>query len=147
MFKIGEFSKLVKVSARMLRYYESCGLLKPAEVDRFTGYRLYSASQISMLMRIVILRDMGFGIDEIAETLPYFHEPAVMINALKRKHNEIHAAIAIEQNKLEKIAEMSGKLEKECLIMGNMVYDVELKSLQAEKVPSLNSVQHVYTFE
>ena len=36
MLKIGDFSKLSRVSVRMLRYYDEIGLLKPAEIDRFT---------------------------------------------------------------------------------------------------------------
>ncbi|MGN1031827.1 MAG: MerR family DNA-binding transcriptional regulator, partial [Intestinibacter sp.] len=36
MFKIGEFSKLMQVSIRMLRYYDEKGLLKPAEIDPWT---------------------------------------------------------------------------------------------------------------
>jgi len=134
MFKIGEFSNLVRVSARMLRYYEKCGLLQPTEIDHFTGYRMYSATQIPLLMRITTLRDMGFGVEEIAELLPNFDDAKVMQDALKRKQDEIRAAVANEQYKLERIAEMSGKLEKE---MSNMVYDVQLKALQAEKVISL----------
>ena len=34
MLKIGEFSKLSRVSVRMLRHYDEIGLLKPAEIDR-----------------------------------------------------------------------------------------------------------------
>jgi len=45
MFKIGEFSKLTQVSIRMLRYYDETGLLKPAQIDQFTGYRSYSVDQ------------------------------------------------------------------------------------------------------
>ena len=41
MLKIGEFSKLSRVSVRMLRHYDEIGLLKPAEIDRFTDYRYY----------------------------------------------------------------------------------------------------------
>ena len=41
MFKIGEFSKLTQVSIRMLRHYDETGLLKPAEIDKFTNYRLF----------------------------------------------------------------------------------------------------------
>ncbi len=37
MFRIGEFSHLVRVSPRMLRYYDKCGLLRPAEIDRYSG--------------------------------------------------------------------------------------------------------------
>ena len=60
MFRIGEFSKLTQVSVRMLRYYDEAGLLKPAEVDRWTGHRLYSVEQIPRLDRIRYLRDSGF---------------------------------------------------------------------------------------
>jgi len=134
MFKIGEFSKLVRVSARMLRYYDKCGLLQPAEIDRFTGYRLYSAEQIPSLTRIITLRDMGFGVEEIAELLPQFQDARVMKQALERKQGEIRAAIAIEQGKLETIAALRGTFEKEC---SNMIYDVILKSFPAKNVLSL----------
>lgn len=144
MFRIGEFSKLVRVSARMLRHYEKCGLLVPAETDRFTGYRLYSASQMPTLSRIVQLRDMGFGVEEIRKLLPSFNDTAVMRVALSNKSIEIHAAISDEQAKLEKIAAMSGVLNKERV---NMVFEVELKELKAQKVVSLRETIPAYNRE
>lgn len=60
MFRIGEFSKFVRVSARILRHYNKCGLFQPAEIDKMTGYRFYSAKQIPMLNQIIALRDNGF---------------------------------------------------------------------------------------
>ena len=48
MLKIGEFSKLSRVSVRMLRHYDEIGLLKPAEIDRFTDYRYYRESPLPM---------------------------------------------------------------------------------------------------
>ena len=42
MLKIGEFSKLSRVSIRMLRYYDEMGFLVPETIDPFTGYRYYS---------------------------------------------------------------------------------------------------------
>jgi len=143
LFKIGEFSKLVRVSARMLRYYEKCGLLVPAETDRFTGYRMYSAAQISTLSRIVQLRDMGFGVEEINELLPNFKNASIMQAALEKKSVEIHAAISDEQNKLEKIAAMCGTI-KECV---NMVFEVELKELEAQKIISLREKIAAYDKE
>lgn len=41
MLKIGEFSKLSRVSIRMLRRYNGVGLLLPAEIDPITGYRYH----------------------------------------------------------------------------------------------------------
>ena len=51
MIRIGDFSKLSRVSVKTLRYYDEMGLLKPIEVDAFTGYRLYEYSQLSILNR------------------------------------------------------------------------------------------------
>ena len=53
MFKIGEFSKLTQVSIRMLRYYDETGLLTPAKTDPWTGYRMYSAEQIPVLLSLI----------------------------------------------------------------------------------------------
>ena len=43
--KIGEFSKLCRVSVKTLRHYEEMGLLVPDETDEWTGYRYYSLEQ------------------------------------------------------------------------------------------------------
>jgi DNA-binding transcriptional MerR regulator len=137
MFKIGEFSKMVRVSARMLRYYEQNGLLVPAEIDRFTGYRMYTANQIPLLSKITGLRDMGFGVDEIKAILPNYDDRAVLREALVLKEQEVQSEIAAEQDKLVRIAALRGQLDKESV---NMVYDVELKALPAEKVLSLREI-------
>ena len=52
MFKIGEFSRLTQVSVRMLRYYDETGLLKPAHIDPWTGYRLYAEIVITYIMTL-----------------------------------------------------------------------------------------------
>ena len=57
MLKIGEFSKLFRVSIRMLRHYDDIGLLKPAEIDTFTGYRYYHEEQLFVIGRITSLKD------------------------------------------------------------------------------------------
>lgn len=44
MFSIGEFASIGRVSVRMLRHYDEIGLLTPARVDPFTGYRSYEGS-------------------------------------------------------------------------------------------------------
>lgn len=69
MLKIGDFSRLSRVSIRMLRYYDEVGLLKPDEVDEFTGYRYYGEEQLLVVGKINALKDMGFGVNAIAEIL------------------------------------------------------------------------------
>jgi len=69
MFTIGEFSRLAQVSNRLLRYYDEIGLLKPAQTDRFTGYRYYSAAQLPELNRILALRDLGLSLEQVQRIL------------------------------------------------------------------------------
>lgn len=102
MFKIGEFSKLTKVSVRMLRYYDEAGLLKPAMTDRFTGYRLYATSQIPTLQKILLLRDMDFNVAEMTLVLNQW-DTAEVTTLLTAKKNEILEKIRSEQRRVEKI--------------------------------------------
>lgn len=69
MFRIGEFSQIAKVTIDTLRHYDELGLLKPAKVDPFTGYRYYSAKQLMSLNRILALKEVGFSLEEIARIL------------------------------------------------------------------------------
>jgi len=70
MFSIGEFARLSQVSVKKLRHYDSIGLLPPARVDPATGYRYYTAAQLPAIGRVVALRDLGFGLTEIAAMSP-----------------------------------------------------------------------------
>lgn len=59
MLKIGEFSKLAHLSIKSLRYYESCGLLKPKKVIEESGYRYYDTSQLLIAYKIKAFRQLG----------------------------------------------------------------------------------------
>ena len=144
MFRIGEFSKLVRVSPRMLRHYEKCGILFPAEIDKFTGYRQYSAGQISLVQNIVMLRDLGFSIEEIEDILPKLDDFAYMNKILRAKADAVQAAIEIEQAKLDRLLGMSNSIRKERNIL---VYDIELKQVPAVKVISLRGIIPKYNQE
>jgi DNA-binding transcriptional MerR regulator len=69
MFRIGEFAKLSRTSARMLRHYDELGLLKPSFVDEKSGYRYYTADQLIRLQRILSFQDMGLSLFEMTPLL------------------------------------------------------------------------------
>ena len=69
MYKIGELSRLCRVPVKTLRYYDNEGLLVPDEIDRFTGYRYYSAARIADCNRIISLKELGFSLEEIKKHL------------------------------------------------------------------------------
>jgi len=114
MFKIGEFSKLTQISIRMLRYYDETGILKPAQIDKFTGYRLYSVDQIPMLRRVIFLRDSGFQVSEIAAALKNWDRD-FMIEELESKQKEIQESIKEGLDRVAKIQSAIKDLNKEQL--------------------------------
>ncbi|MFB4161616.1 MerR family transcriptional regulator [Geomicrobium sp. JSM 1781026] len=82
MYSIGLFSKMNRVTVKALRYYDKVGILKPAHVDAATGYRYYKSTQIGDLHHIMALRQIGFTIAEIEETLA--HQSATELIEEKR---------------------------------------------------------------
>jgi DNA-binding transcriptional MerR regulator len=133
MFRIGEFSKLTQVSVRMLRYYDETGLLKPAETDKFTNYRLYAAKQIPILNRIIFLRDLGFNVSEIAGALNHWDDEFI-IKQLEVKRLEIEAAIIAEQDRLSKIELAKKDIRQEKITIH---CNVSIKSIPSYQVFSL----------
>ena len=69
MLTIGEFSRLGHISARMLRHYDSIGLLHPARIGEENGYRYYDERQLAVLAKIEKLKGYGFPLSCIPELL------------------------------------------------------------------------------
>lgn len=65
---IGEASKATGISAKMLRYYEQIGLVRPA-LRAYSGYRIYSDKNIATLRFVRRARDLGFHVKQIASLL------------------------------------------------------------------------------
>jgi DNA-binding transcriptional MerR regulator len=65
VFRIGEFSRIVQLSIRVLRHYDEIGLLIPAHVDPSTGHRSYSAEQLADVNRIIALKGLGISLAQI----------------------------------------------------------------------------------
>jgi DNA-binding transcriptional MerR regulator/effector-binding domain-containing protein len=92
VLKIGDFSQLGRVSVRMLRHYDSLGLLKPAHVDYLSGYRFYSVEQLPRLNRILALKDLGLSLEQISTLLKREELPA----------SELRGMLALRQSELER---------------------------------------------
>ena len=96
---IGEAAKASGVSAKMIRYYETTGLI-PAAGRTGSGYRVYSDTEVQMLRFIRRSRDLGFPVEKIAELLALWRD--------RSRHSADVKRLAQEQiDGLErKIAEM-----------------------------------------
>jgi DNA-binding transcriptional MerR regulator len=137
MFRIGEFSRIAGVTIDTLRHYDALGLLKPEEVDPFTGYRYYSARQLKSLNSILALKEVGFSLEEIVRILqrqPTSEELRGMLKAqLARAENEI-------QNAHERRERILTRLNTLNLEESMPAYEVTLKSVEELTVAASREV-------
>ncbi len=124
MLKIGDFSKLSMVSVKTLRYYDELGLLKPARVDEFTGYRYYSASQMPRLNRILALKDLGLSLGQVASMLDEGLSAAEIRGILRFRLSETEQRLSEERALLGRVEARLAQIEREGRLP---VYDVALK--------------------
>lgn len=137
MFKIGEFSKLTRVSVKTLRFYDDQGLLAPADVDRYTGYRYYAAAQVPRLHRILFFKDLAFSLEEIRYLLtdePDIQELAAM---LKVKRVALDAQMRAAADRLARVEAHLTLIAKEKEMTA---YDVVVKHLREERYVGLRAV-------
>ena len=113
MLKIGEFSKLSRVSVRMLRHYDEIGLLKPAEIDRFTDYRYYREDQLPAAGRIAALKDMGFSLADIVRILEVYDDREKLEPFFSARQEELEALSKDTAYKLTLLDAARKRLRKE----------------------------------
>ncbi|WP_229008768.1 Cu(I)-responsive transcriptional regulator [Methylophilus sp. Leaf408] len=108
LFNIGQAAKASGISTKMIRHYESVGLLPPAS-RTFAGYRQYSEKDIHTLSFIRHSRYLGFSIKQIEELLSLWqdpHRPSSKVKELANAHVE-----ALNQ-KIQSLMSIKSELQK-----------------------------------
>lgn len=141
MLSIGEFSKLSRVSIKTLRYYHEIGLMNPEHIDRSTGYRYYSASQVTQVQRILAFKQMGFSLDEIEALLVQRPSPREISDRLSRKRTELESRIIEELDQIRLIDQAVNQIAA----TGMMPADtVTVKQIPTQLVASLRDTVRSY---
>jgi DNA-binding transcriptional MerR regulator len=96
-WSIAQVARMSGVTARTLRHYDEVGLLKPDHVGT-NGYRYYEEEQLLRLQQILVLRELGVGLADIAKAID--SEPDTLA-ALRRQH----ARLIVERDRLSRVAE------------------------------------------
>ena len=144
MLRIGDFSKLSRISIRMLRHYDEIGILHPESVDNFTGYRYYSESQLPLVGRIQALKSLGFGLSVIKEILVKYEDVREMKRFLLVKRKELEGEAREIRQKLQFLDSTLKWLRKD----GNLMdYNVTLKTVPQRYVASVRQVIPAYDRE
>lgn len=144
MLKIGNFSKLSRISIRMLRHYDEIGLLMPKSTDGFTGYRYYGEDQLPIAMRIISLKEMGFGLNAIGEIMKHYDNPGALAEFLTVKHAEVAAEAQSVQQRLQLLDTAIHLLRKDTTAMN---YNVTLKTFPQRYVASVRQIIPCYEQE
>ena len=137
MYTIGMFSKINKITTKTLRHYDEIGLLKPEQVDKFTGYRYYISEQLPKLHEILALKQMGLSLQDIKEVI---NNPSALNIFLKLKEEEIMKNMKSEERKLAQIKSFTNLMKGEFEFM----YTPIIKELPKVIIASRRQVVESY---
>jgi DNA-binding transcriptional MerR regulator len=137
VFKIGEFSRLTRVTVKALRHYDRLGLLRPTAVDRQTGYRYYSLDQLPRLNRLLALKDLGLSLEQVRTLLDDALPAAEIRGMLRLKRAELRRRLIEEHARLARVEARLREIDLEGRMPG---YDVVLKKVDALTVASVREV-------
>ncbi len=135
MIKIGEFSKINRVTVKTLRYYDEIGLLKPASVNKFSGYRYYAYEQMPKLHKILAFKAAGCSLEEILMLLNC-ENTAKIKEMLEKKSREIKKAILEETQRQKRMDAIIIRITEDSL----MDYNVIVKPLPEVIAASMRKV-------
>ncbi|MBY8878839.1 MerR family transcriptional regulator [Actinacidiphila acidipaludis] len=136
MFTIGDFARHGRVSVRMLRHYDAIGLLRPAHVDPATGYRSYTADQLTRLNRVIALKDLGFGLRQVRDIVEEKVTTEELRGMLRLRRSELETAMTAAASRLAQVEARLRAIESE----GHMpTDDVIIKKVPAVRVAELRA--------
>ncbi|WP_424183308.1 MerR family transcriptional regulator [Actinokineospora sp. G85] len=95
-WSIQQVARMAGVTSRTLRHYDEIGLLPPAHVGR-NGYRYYGQDEVLRLQRILVLRELGLGLDDIAAIVD---DQKDAVAALRAHHERLLA----ERDRFDRLA-------------------------------------------
>jgi DNA-binding transcriptional MerR regulator len=144
VFSIGDFAALARVSVRMLRHYDTIGLLTPAGTDPVTGYRSYRADQLRRLNRVIALKDLGFTLEQVRTILDDKVGVEELHGMLRMRRAQLAAQLDADAARLTGVEARLRMIETE----GQMsTEDVVLKQVAAARVAELAAVAASYEGE
>lgn len=138
MYKIGELSRLCRLTVKTLRYYDRIGLLVPDRIDRFTGYRYYSAARLADCYRIIALKELGFSLEEIQRHMSAASGEEV-VALLDAKAAELKALMSVAESQLKRLDSI-----KSMMTEGYKMFDIIIRKTGITPQTSADNIRVAY---
>jgi len=124
---IGQAARRSGLSTKMIRYYESIGLLKPATRSD-SGYRVYQAEDLHSLAFIKRSRDLGFSLEEVGKLLTLWQDrgrASADVKALAMQHidelnQRIEELVSLRDTLGDLVAHCQGDDRPDCPILKDL---------------------------
>lgn len=110
---IGEASQATGISAKMIRYYEETGLIRPA-LRTQAGYRVYQDNDIQTLRFIRRARDLGFSVKQIEDLLALWRDRSRASGDVKRIATDHIAELQVKMRALQEMVTTLEHLTHHC---------------------------------
>ncbi|SAI54424.1 merR family transcriptional regulator [Bordetella ansorpii] len=110
---IGQASQASGISAKMIRYYESIGLIGPAQRTD-SGYRVYSDADLHTLHFVRRARGLGFSVEQMHELLALWRDRSRASADVKRMALEHVQELERKAAELQQMADTLKHLAKHC---------------------------------
>ncbi|MFF4172010.1 MerR family transcriptional regulator [Streptomyces sp. NPDC001744] len=106
---IGEFARASRLSAKALRRYDELGLLPPARVDAYTGYRYYAGTQVERARLVAWLRRIGMPLAEVGDVCAlHGTDPGAAARAVRAHWARVEAETAARRDLAASLADRLG---------------------------------------
>ena len=111
-YSSGEFAKMAHISVRTVRYYDKQNILKPSYVTE-SGARFYSEADLARLQQILLLKYLGFSLEDIRNLLVEDIDYKMLRNSLNLQQKLIVDRIEQMQLVAKAIADTTEAIDKE----------------------------------
>ena len=138
-YTTGEIAKLCGVTVRTVQYYDTRGILVPAELSE-GGRRLYSENDLKRMKIICFLRDLGLPLDSISQMLAEEDPGSVISLLLDQQEKTLKEEIGERQDRLKRLESLSRDLKDVETISFESIGDIAYTMTNKKKLCRMRMV-------
>ena len=136
-YTTGEIAKLCGVTVRTVQYYDTRGILVPAELSE-GGRRLYSEDDLKRMKIICFLRELGLPIDSISQMLSEEDPGSIILLLLEQQERDLREEIGERQEKLDKLGTLRQELKSVKKISVESIGDIAYTMSNKKKLKKIH---------